>query len=191
MKPTLLLLLVVPFSAWAADNTMINAEIEALSFARPPAIGMSFQPAVEPGVVVSLPDGGITVIPGYRVSHSGIAYIVGISCEADMTDDCSAYPYSSDYRDRQVFIRYIQISDRKFRTPEGSGVGDRWGQTIQRAGSDPPTLSGNDSCVRLPSGWHACIDLMSTDRRFDTKLRRLLPKKSAIIDFFYQSSGAN
>ena len=191
MRVTLFLLLVIPFNAWAVDNMMINAEIKELSFAQPPAIGMSFQPEIEPGVVVSMPDGGITVIPGYRVRHNGLAYIVGISCKADMTDDCSDYPYRSDYQDREVFIRYVQISDGKFRTPEGSGGGDRWGQTIQRAGGDNPTLSGNDSCVQLPSGWNACIDPMSADRKFDQKLRRLLPNKSAIIDFFYQRNGAD
>ncbi len=175
----------------AADNMMINADIQEISFQQPPAIAMAFRPEMEPGVVVSIPGSANTIIPGYRVRHDGVAYIVGIACEADMADDCSAYPYAEDYKGRDVYIRYQQTSDRSFRTPEGAAVGDRWGRTLRRLDGGEMFLSGNDSCVKLPSGWHACIDLMSTQRRFDSKMRRLLPKKNAKLDFFYQINGDN
>jgi hypothetical protein len=45
--------------------------------------------------------------------------------------------------------------------------------------------------VRLKSGWNACIDLMSTHRKFDTKTRRLMPKKNALIDFYYKGQSVN
>jgi hypothetical protein len=69
----------------------------------------------------------------------------------------------------------------------GASVQGRWGQTIKRVGDDKIIYSGDDSCVLLQSGWHACIDLMSAKRKFDPKARRLLPKKTAIIDFYYKS----
>ena len=186
MRILLLFILVFPLNALAVDNMMINTEIKEIKFQKSPKIGMSFAPGVEPGVVIDPPDGKSTVIPGYRVRFKGVGFIVGVSCEADLLDDCSAYPYSEDYQDRAVYIRYIQTSDSRFKTQEGSTVGDRWGQTIQKVNNDKIIYSGDDSCVLLQSGWHACIDLMSANRKFDLKARRLLPKKTAIIDFFYK-----
>ena len=165
---------------------MINTEIKEFNFHKKPEIGTSFTPGVEPGVVISPPIWKSDVIPGYRVRFKGIGFILGISCEADLQDDCSAYPYSEDYKNRPVYIRYIQTSDKKFRTPEGSRIGNRWDHTLQKIGGDKFIYSGNDSCVRLKSGWNACIDLMSTHRQFDTKARRLMPKKNALIDFYYK-----
>lgn len=133
------------------------------------------------------PDGKSGVIPGYRVRHKAMAYIVGVSCEADLSDDCSAYPYRDDYQDRAVTIRYIQAADPGFRTPEGAKIGDRWDRTVNKVGGQQITYAGNDSCVRLPSGWHACVDPMSAQRAFDLNLRRSMPKKKAKIDFFYKS----
>ena len=141
--------------------------------------------------MVSLPEGGNIVIPGYRVKFKDTAYIIGISCEESLSDDCSAYPYSDDYKKRSVYIRYIQTSDRGFKTPEGVGIGDRWDQTVQKVENEDITYTANDSCVKLPSGWHACIDLMSANRKFDMKTRRLMPKKSAKIDFFYKDYDGN
>ena len=165
---------------------MINDDIPAIDMQKKPKIGMSISPGVEPGVVISPPDGKVVVVPGYRVRFNGVLFMVGVSCEPDLLDDCSVYPYREDYQNRAVYVRYIQTSDRQFRTREGSAVGDSWVQTIQRIGEGDVVYSGNDSCVHLPSGWHACIDLMSTDRKFDLEARRLLPKKSATIDFYYR-----
>jgi len=183
-----LLMVALPLNALAVDNMMVNSEIPEIRFQKQPTIGMSFKPGGEPGVVVSLPEGGNIIIPGYRVRVEDMAFIVGIACEENLSDDCSAYPYSDDYDDRAVYIRYIQISDRRFTTPEESRIGDRWDQTVQKVDKNKILLTANDSCLRLPSGWHACIDLMSVNRRFDVEKRRLLPKKSAIIDFFYKDN---
>ncbi len=188
MKKVLLwIALFIPLNVPAAENVMINADIKEIKIQKEPAVGMSFTPGVEPGAVISLPDGSSPVIPGYRVRFKDVAYLVGVSCEANLSDDCSAYPYAGDYQDRVVHIRYIQTSDRKFSTPEGSAVGDRWDQTIKKVGGDQIIFTANDSCVRLPSGWHACIDPMSVKRKFDPQLRRLMPKKSAKINFYYKS----
>lgn len=187
MRILLLFILISPLNALAVDNMMINTDIKEIKLRKDPKIGMSFAPGVEPGVVVDPPDGKNSVIPGYRVRFKGVAFIVGVSCEADLLDDCSAYTNSEDYQSMTVYIRYIQTSDSRFKTPEGSTIGDRWGQTIKRAGDDKIIYSGYDSCVLLQSGWYACIDLMSAKRKFDPKARRLLPKKTAIIDFYYKS----
>ena len=184
-----LILLGLAFAAPAADNMMINSDIPAIALPSAPAIGMVLAPGTEPGVVVSLPEGGMQVIPGYRARFQGLAFIVGVSCEADLTDDCGAYVYQDDYQDRAVYVRYIQTADPGFKTPEGSTVGERWDQAVTRAGGGDIVYTANDSCVRLPSGWHACIDLMSAERSFDTVKRRLFPKKTAPIDFYYQISG--
>jgi len=191
MRFAWLLFLLFPPSATAVDNMMINTEIKEFKLQKRPVIRMSFTPGLEPGVVISPPVRNSEVIPGYRVRFKGVAFIVGVSCEADLQDDCSAYPYSEDYKNRMVYIRYIQTSDKKFKTPEGSKIGDRWDRTIQKVGSDKFVYSGNDSCVRLKSGWNACIDLMSANRKFDTKARRLMPKKNDLIDFYYKSQGEN
>ena len=66
---------------------------------------------------------------------------------------------------------------------EGIAVGDRWDKTLQKMKDETLVYSGNDSCVKLKSDWHACIDLMSANRRFDVKARRLLPKNTEPIDF--------
>jgi hypothetical protein len=187
MRIVLLFILIFPLRVIAGDNMMINADILEITLEKNPAIGMSFTPGIEPGVVISLPEGKSAVIPGYRVRFKGVAFIVGISCDANLLDDCSTYQYSEDYRRRLVYMRYLQTSDRQFKTPEGLTIGDRWGKTIQSIGDDKIIYSGNDSCVLLQSGWHACIDLMSANREFDLKARRLLPKKTATIDFFYKS----
>jgi hypothetical protein len=97
----------------------------------------------------------------------------------------------NSYKNKMVYIRYIQTSDKKFKMPEGSKIGDRWDRTIQKVDSNKFVYSGNDSCVRLKSGWKACIDLMSSNRKFDTKARRLMPKKNASIDFYYKDQGEN
>lgn len=97
----------------------------------------------------------------------------------------------NSYKNKMVYIRYIQTSDKKFKTPEGSKIGDRWDRTIQKVGSNKFVYSGNDSCVRLKSGWKACIGLMSANRKFDTKARRLMPKKNASIDFYYKDQDEN
>jgi hypothetical protein len=187
MRIVLLFILIFPLHVFAADNMMINTDIQEITLQINPTIGMTFTPGIEPGVVISLPEGQSAVIPGYRVRFKGVAFIVGISCDANLLNDCSTYQYSEDYRDRLVYMRYLQISDRQFKTPEGSTIGDRWDKTIQKVGDDKIIYSGNDSCVLLKSGWHACIDLMSAHREFDLKARRLLPKKTATIDFFYKS----
>ena len=189
MGTVVLLFLGLPLSAPAVDNMMINSEIPEIALESAPAIGMAFMPGNEPGVVVSLPEGGMQVIPGYRVRSDGLAFIVGVSCAADLTDDCGAYVYQDDYQDRAVYVRYIQTADPGFKTPEGSAVGERWDQAVARTGGGDIVYTANDSCVRLPSDWHACIDLMSTERSFDTVKRRLFPKKTAPIDFYYQISG--
>ncbi|MGD8242456.1 MAG: hypothetical protein PVF59_06520 [Desulfobacterales bacterium] len=182
----LLLFLVLPLTAPAVDNMMINSEIDEIALPSAPVIGMAFAPGSEPGVVVSLPEGAGQVIPGYRVRFEGLAFIVGVSCEANLSDDCGAYVYQDDYQDRTVYVRYIQTVDPRFKTPEGSTVGERWAQAVARADGDDIVYTANDSCVRLPSGWHACIDLMSPERTFDTVKRRLFPKKTVPIDFYYQ-----
>jgi hypothetical protein len=187
MRILLFFILIFPLNALAVDNMMINPSIKEIELSKKPKIEMSFVPGVEPGIVISPPDGQSSVIPGYRVRFKGIAFIVGVSCEADLSDDCSAYPYAEDYQNRMVYIRYIQASDSKFKTQEGSTAGDSWGETIQKVGGDKIIYSGNDSCLLLQSGWHACIDLMSNNRKFDIDARRLLPKKTAIIDFYYKS----
>jgi len=187
MKIVLLFILIFPLNVFAVDNMMINADIMEIKLQKKPAIGMSFTPGIEPGVVISPPEGQSGVIPGYRVQFKGVAFMVGIACDANLLDDCSTYQYSEDYRSRVVYIRYLQTSDRQFKAPEGLTIGDRWGKTIQSLGDDKIIYSGNESCVLLQSGWHACIDLMSANREFDVKARRLLPKKTATIDFFYQS----
>ena len=180
--------LILPLNALAVDNMMINSEVQEIKFQKEPIIGMAFTPGIEPGVVISLPDNQSAVVPGYRVQYKGMAFIFGVSCEVDLQDDCSAFPYREDYEDRPVYIRYIQISDKKFKTPEGSSRGDRWDQTIQKVDADRPVYSAMDSCVSLPSGWRACIDLMSTNRKFNTKERRLMPNNDAKIDFFYKDN---
>ena len=185
-----IIVLTIASHSMAVDNMMINEEIKEIGLNRDPTIGMSFTPGVEPGVVISPPEGGSGVLPGYRVRHKGVGYLVGVSCSDDLADDCSAYPYSEDYQDRMVFIRYIQTADRMFESPEGSATGDRWDQTLKRVGSQQIHFSGNDSCIRLPSGWHACIDLMSTDRKFDPNVRRLMPRGRAKIEFYYKSPGS-
>ena len=177
---------VMPLSVSAVDNMMINTEIAEIELSSLPVIGMAFAPGNEPGVVVSLPEGGMQVIPGYRVRFESLAFIVGVSCEANLSDDCGAYVYQDDYQDRSVYVRYIQTTDPRFKTPEGSSVGERWAKAVAHAGSGDIVYTANDSCVRLPSGWHACIDLMSPERTFDTVKRRLFPKKTAPIDFYYQ-----
>jgi hypothetical protein len=101
----------------------------------------------------------------------------------------AAYVYQDDYQDRTVHVRYIQTVAPRFKTPEGSSVGERWEQAVARADGDDIVYTASDSCVRLPSGWHACIDLMSPERTFDTIKRRLFPKKTVPIDFYYQISG--
>ncbi len=181
-----LILLGLAFAAPAADNMMINSDIPEIALPSVPAIGMVLAPGTEPGVVVSLPEGGMQVIPGYRARFQGLAFIVGVSCEADLTDDGGAYVYQEDYQGRAVYVRYIQTADPRFSTPEGSAVGERWEKAVARAGDAAMVFTANDSCVRLPSGWHACIDLMSTERTFDTDKRRLFPKKTTPIDFYYQ-----
>ena len=186
MRVLCALILILPLNALAVDNMMINSEVKEIKFQKNLIIGMAFTPGLEPGVVISPPDNQSAVIPGYRVRYKGLAFIVGVSCEADLQDDCSAYPYREDYESRPVYVRYIQVSDKKFKTPEGSSLGDRWDQTIQKVDDDRLVYSGMDSCVRLPSGWRACIDLMSTNRKFNAKERRLMPKNSAKIDFFYK-----
>ena len=180
------LILILPLNVLAVDNLMINSEVKEIQFQKEPIMGMAFTPGIEPGVVISPPEGQSSVIPGYRFRYKGMAVIVGVSCKADLKDDCSAYPYREDYESRPVYVRYIQTSDAKFKTPEGSSRGDRWDRTIQRVGDHPLVYSAMDSCVRLPSGWRACIDLMSANRSFDPKLRRLMPKNTATIDFFYK-----
>ena len=137
MRILCLLILILPLNALAVDNMMINSEVPEIKFQKKPIIGMAFTPGLEPGVVISPPDNQSAVIPGYRVRYKGLAFIVGVSCEADLQDDCSAYPYREDYESRPVYVRYIQISDRKFKTPEGSSLGDRWDQTIQKVDDDP------------------------------------------------------
>ena len=181
-------ILILPLNALAVDNMMINSEVPEIKFQKEAIIGMAFTPGIEPGAVISQPDNQSVVIPGYRVRYKGMAFIVGVSCEADLQDDCSAYPYREDYEGRAVYVRYIQISDKKFKTPEGSGRGDRWDQTIQKVDADRPVYSAMDSCVSLPSGWRACIDLMSVNRKFNAKERRLMPNNNAKIDFFYKDN---
>ena len=188
MKYVLLFFLIFPLNVLAVDNTMINKEINEIQFEKGPTIGMSFEPGIEPGVVISLPEGANVPIPGYRVRFKGIDFIVGISCEASLLDDCSTYQYSEDYEKRTVYIRYIQTAARQFKTPGGVSIGDQWSKTVQKIGDNTLVYSGNDSCVKLKSGWYACIDLMSANRKFDVKARRLLPKPTATIDFFYKGS---
>ena len=166
---------------------MVNSDIKEINLSQKPKIGMAFEPGVEPGVVISPPDGQSGVIPGYRVRFEGVAYIVGVACKDDLSDDCSAHIYADDYLNRKVYVRYIQTSDSRFKTREGLTIGDSWGETIQSISADRIIYSGDDSCVRLKSGWHACIDLMSTERKFDPVARRRLPKKTAVIDFYYKS----
>jgi hypothetical protein len=67
MKFAWLLFLLLPVSAMAADNMMINTEIKEFKFHKKPEIGMSFTPGKEPGVVISPPIWKSEVIPGYRV----------------------------------------------------------------------------------------------------------------------------
>ena len=187
MRILLILIFIFPLKALAVDNMMINSNVQEIKLPKNPIIGMSFVPGVEPGVVVSPPDENGSVLSGYRVQFKGVSFIVGVSCEADLSDDCSAYPYSEDYQNRVVYIRYIQTSDSRFKTKEGSSIGDSWGETIQKVGDDKIIYSGDDSCVLLQTGWRACIDLMSNSRKFDINARRLLPKKTATIDFYYKS----
>ena len=187
MRSVLLLIVILPLHAFAVDNMMINADIKEITLQTNPTIGLSFAPGIEPGVVISPPEGKSGVIPGYRVRFKGVGFMAGVSCDADLLDDCSRYQYSEDYENRLVYFRYLQTSDRHFKTPEGLTIGDRWGTAIQAIENKTITYSGNDSCVLLQSGWHACIDLMSVDRAFDPKARRLLPKKTATIDFFYKN----
>ena len=183
MRFVLLFILIFPLNVFAADNIMINEDIMEIPLQQNPTVGRSFEPGIEPGVVISLPEGASAVIPGYKVEFKGIGFIVGIFCDANLSDDCSAYQYSEDYKNRTVYIRYLQTSDRQFRTPEGVAVGDRWDKTIQNIEDGKLVYSGNDSCVQLKSGWNACIHLMSANRTFDLKARRLLPKSTAIINF--------
>lgn len=187
MRILIFLILLIPINALAVDNAMVNESIEEIELQDLPKIGMSFTPGMEPGVVISMPEGQPAVIPGYRVRFKGIAFTVGVSCEDNLMDDCSAYPYAEDYEQRAIFIRYIQASDPKFRTPEGSTVGDRWDQTIKKVAKNKITYTAGDSCVLLPSGWYACIDSMSAKRVFDPQARRLMPKKSSKINFYYKS----
>jgi len=188
MRLILIFILIFPVNVFAVDNMMINTDMPEIGFQEAPMIGMAFKPRGEPGVVISLPESTNIVIPGYRIKHDAKAFLIGISCEENLSDDCSAFPYSNDYDDRRVYIRYIQTSDQTFKTPEGSGIGDRWDQKVQKVNRKSIQYTANDSCVQLPSGWHACIDPMSVDRNFNMKTRRLMPKKSAKIDFFYKST---
>ena len=125
MKVLIFIILLMPINALAVDNVMVNDSIEEIELQDLPQIGMSFNPGMEPGVVISMPEGRPAVIPGYRVRFKGVAFTVGVSCKDDLTDDCSAYPYAEDYEQMSVFIRYIQASDPRFRTSEGSTAGDR------------------------------------------------------------------
>jgi hypothetical protein len=188
MRFLLLFIVIFPLNVFAVDNMMVNEDIMEIQFEKSPTIGMSFEPGNEPGAVISLPEGAGAVISGYRVQCKGIKFIIGISCDSNLSDDCSTYLYSDDYKNRTVYIRYLQTSDRQFKTPEGVAVGDRWGKTVQNIGDEKLVYSGNDSCVQLKSGWNACIDLMSAKRTFDVKARRLFPKSTEPIDFFYKSS---
>ncbi len=186
MKTLLFFSLLIPMCAFALDNTLVNSAVKELEFDSAPAPGMSFKPGVEPGIVLGLPENQTQIIPGYKIRSNGVVFDVGISCKADLSDDCSEYIYSNDYQSRSVYVRYIQTTDRSFRTDEGAAIGETWQQIIQRLGSNEIIYSANDSCVLLPSGWHACIDLMSVDRVFDVNSRRLLPKNTARVDFSYQ-----
>ena len=188
MRWLLILIILFPINVLAADNAMINTSIKEIVLQDEPVIGMSFMPGNEPGVVISLPEGKPPVIPGYRVRFKGFSYIVGVSCQDNLQDDCSDYVYAEDYQNRSVYIRYIQTSDPQFTTPERAGVGDRWDKTIQRAGADEVKYAANDSCVVLPSEWNACVDLMSARRKFDPNVRRLMPVKSSKIDFFFKKN---
>ena len=100
MRILLLFILIFPLNVLAVDNMMINSDIKEIKLQKNPKISISFSPGAEPGVVISPPDGQSPVIPGYRVRFKGVAFIVGVSCEADLLDDCSAYPYSEDYQGR-------------------------------------------------------------------------------------------
>ena len=181
--------MLIPINVLAVDNTMINTSIKVTVLQEAPVIGMSFVPGTEPGVVISLPDGKPPVIPGYRVRFQGVSYIVGVSCRDNLQDDCSDYVYAEDYKNRPVYIRYIQTSAPGFKTPEAARVGDRWDKTVERVGGNEVKYTVNDSCVLLPSEWNACIDLMSARRKFDPDVRRLMPEKSSKIDFFYKQNG--
>jgi hypothetical protein len=172
--------------ASAVDHTMVNSDVNEIEFNNKPTIGMSFKPGVEPGIVVALSERQTLVIPGYRVQSNGVAFDVGISCKADLTDECHEFIYSDDYQSRSVYVRYVQTSDSAFRPEEGARIGESWQQIIDRLAGNEIIYSANDSCVRMPSGWHACIDLMSVDREFDPKARRLLPKNTARVAFYYK-----
>ena len=188
MKFILAIIILFPINVLAVDNAMINSSIKETVLQDEPVIGMSFIPGNEPGVVISLPEGKPPVIPGYRVRFDGVSYIVGVSCRDNLQDDCSDYVYAEDYKNRSVYIRYIQTSDPQFTTPEGAGVGDRWDKTVEKVGANQVKYTANDSCVVLPSEWNACVDLMSARRKFDPNVRRLMPDKSSKIDFFYKKN---
>lgn len=188
MRFLLVIIILFPVNVLAVDNTMVHKSIKEIVLQDEPVVGMSFMPGTEPGVVISLPEGKPPVIPGYRVRFKGVPYIVGISCRDNLQDDCSDYVYAEDYKNRSVYIRYIQTSASGFKTPEGAAIGDRWDKTVERVGADEVKYTANDSCVLLPSEWNACIDLMSARRKFDPNVRRLMPAKSSKIDFFFKEN---
>lgn len=48
------------------------------------------------------------------MQSNGVAFDVGISCKADLTDDCHEFIYSDDYQSRCIDLRSIVYHNRLF-----------------------------------------------------------------------------
>lgn len=119
--------------------------------------------------------------PAYLAEVDGVRYILGVSCEPPVGfDDCSTVSHNL-FKQKQVYVRFIQSNDPGFSAVSGMRVGSPY-QSVLNAFSDDAKILGHGECVATTFGWAACFDAENLE--VDRKRLTMMPAKHSKIKRF-------
>ncbi len=124
--------------------------------------------------------------PAYKSKLNGVSYYLAVNCDSAYGfDDCSTIPHNA-FRQRSVFVRFIQSSDPNFKLVNGMRVGNTFSQ-VEYLFDEDAEIHGDGECVKTRQEWLACFD--GNKLSLNKKRLQMMPAKDSRLLRFMKISG--
>lgn len=124
--------------------------------------------------------------PAYKAIYEGVEYYIAVNCDDPRSfDDCSTTPHNL-FKDKKVYVRFIQSNDVNFNRVEGMRIGNRFDQ-VSHLFEEDASIHGDGECLKSKNDWLVCFD--ANNLSVNKRRLQMMPIANARLLRFLKVSG--